>query len=68
MDDAKKIRERATRLLNLATRSQCEDRPDFAAILTNLASEMLEHARDIERATIEAPFDNADGTSQPDAA
>jgi len=49
MDDAKKIRERARRLLDLATRSRCEGRPDFAAFLTDLASEMLEHARDIEQ-------------------
>jgi hypothetical protein len=68
MDDAKKIRERATRLLNLATRSRCEDRPDFAAILTNLASEMLGHARNIEQRDERSPFDNSTGTSRPDAA
>jgi len=49
MDDAKRIRERATRLVELARRSRSEGRPEFAAFLTSLASEMVEHARDIEQ-------------------
>jgi hypothetical protein len=47
--DATKMRERASRLLSLATRSRCEGRPDYAALLTNLATEILEHARDLEQ-------------------
>jgi len=35
--------------LELATRSRCEGRRDFAALLTDLATEILEHARDIEQ-------------------
>jgi hypothetical protein len=46
--DPAKMRNRASRLLDLATRSRCEGRPDYAALLTNLATEILEHARDIE--------------------
>jgi formate dehydrogenase maturation protein FdhE len=42
------MRSRASRLLELATRSRCEGRLDFAALLTDLAREILEHARDIE--------------------
>jgi hypothetical protein len=36
-------------LLELATRSRCEGRPDFAALLTDLAMEILEHAQDLEQ-------------------
>jgi formate dehydrogenase maturation protein FdhE len=43
------MRSRASRLLELATRSRCEGRLDFAALLTDLATEILEHARDIEQ-------------------
>jgi hypothetical protein len=57
--DAKKIRERASRLLDLATRSRCEGRRDFAAFLTTIASEMLEHAREIEQRDSISPFDNS---------
>jgi hypothetical protein len=48
VSDARKMRNRASRLLDLATRTRCEGRPDFAALLTDLATEILEHARDIE--------------------
>jgi hypothetical protein len=47
--DSKKMRNRASRLLELATRSRFEGRGDFAGLLTNLATEILEHARDIEQ-------------------
>jgi hypothetical protein len=43
-----KMRNRASRLLDLATRSRCDGRPDYAALLRDLATEILEHARDIE--------------------
>jgi hypothetical protein len=49
VSDCKKMRSRASRLLELATRSRCEGRVDFAALLTDLATEILEHARDIEQ-------------------
>jgi hypothetical protein len=48
--DAAKMRQRASRLLDLATRSRCEGRPDYAGLLTDLATEILEHARNIEQA------------------
>jgi len=64
--DAKRIRERASRLFDLATRSQCEGRPDYAAFLTNVATEMLEHARDIEQRDGISPGD-WQGTSWRDA-
>jgi hypothetical protein len=47
-DDPAKMRNRASRLLDLANRSRCEGRPDYGALLTDLATEILEHARDIE--------------------
>lgn len=47
-NDAAKMRQRASRLLDLATRSRCEGRPDYAGLLTDLATEILEHARNIE--------------------
>jgi len=43
-NDVAKMRQRANRLLDLATRSHCEGRPDYASLLTNLAAEMLERA------------------------
>ena len=48
-NDVAKMRQRANRLLDLATRSHCEGRPDYASLLTNLATEILEHARNIEQ-------------------
>jgi hypothetical protein len=44
-----KMRDRASRLLDLATRSRCEGRPDYATLLRDLATEILEHARNIEQ-------------------
>jgi len=49
VSDAAKVRNRASRLLDLATRSRCDGRPDYAALLTTLATEILEHARNIEQ-------------------
>ena len=47
--DIAKMRQRASRLLDLATRSRCEGRSDYASLLTDLATEILEHARDVEQ-------------------
>ena len=47
--DAAKMRRRASRLLDLATRSRCEGRADYAGLLTDLATEILEHARNFEQ-------------------
>jgi hypothetical protein len=47
--DVAKMRQRASRLLDLATRTRCEGRLDYAGLLTDLAREILEHARNIER-------------------
>ncbi len=33
----------------LATRAQCEGRSDYARVLTNVASEILKHAQDLEQ-------------------
>jgi hypothetical protein len=70
--DTAKMRQRASRLLDLATRSGYEGRPDFAALLTDLATEILEHARNIERrndtGNISPSAGNWNGTSRPDAA
>ncbi len=49
VSDAKKMRKRASRLLELVARSRSEGRPDFAALLMDLATDILEHARDIEQ-------------------
>jgi hypothetical protein len=49
VSDAAKMRNRASRLLDLATRTRCEGRPDYAALLTTLATDILEHARNIEQ-------------------
>jgi len=46
--DVAKMRQRTSRLLDLGTRSRCEGRPDYACLLTDLATEILEHARNIE--------------------
>jgi len=68
--DAAKMRQRASRLLDLATRSRCEGRPDYASLLTDLATEILEHARNIENESgdISPSAGSWNGTSRPDAA
>ena len=64
--DTAKMRQRASRLLDLATRSRCEGRPDYAGLLTDLATEILEHARNIEQrnesGNISPSFANWNGT------
>jgi len=52
--DVAKMRQRASRLLDLATRSRCEGRSDYAGLLTDLATAILEHARNIEQAPTRA--------------
>ena len=69
--DTAKMRQRASRLFDLATRSRCEGRPDYAGLLTDLATEILEHARNIEQRSesgnINPSVGNWNGTSRPDA-
>jgi hypothetical protein len=70
--DAAKMRQRASRLLDLAKRSRCEGRPDYASLLTDVATEILEHARNIEQRNesrnISPSVGHWSGTSKPDAA
>lgn len=70
--DTAKMRQRASRLLDLATRSRREGRPDYAGLPTDLATEILEHARNIEQrnesGNISPSVANWNGTSRPDAA
>ncbi|MGN6750051.1 MAG: hypothetical protein ACTHJS_15810 [Xanthobacteraceae bacterium] len=63
--DAQKMRQRASRLLDLATRSRCEGRGDFAGLLTDLATEILDHARSIEQ---RLEREDNSKSSRPDAA
>jgi hypothetical protein len=67
-----KIRRRAHGLLDLATRSRWEGRPDYAKVLTDLAIKILADARDIEDRNeseqIGSSVGEWDGTAMPDAA
>ncbi len=55
--DAEQLRNRGKRMLELATRAYCEQHYDFARLLTQLATEVFAHARDVEesRALCAAP-------------
>jgi hypothetical protein len=68
--DATKMRKRASQLLDLATRSCCEGRPDFARLLTGLSTEIFEHARDIEQrdGNISSSIDDRNTVPMPDTA
>jgi hypothetical protein len=46
--DAEQLRSRGERMLELATRAYCEQHYDFARLLTQLATEVFAHARDVE--------------------
>ena len=46
--DAEQLRTRGERLLELATRAYCEQHYDFARLLTQLATEVFAHAREME--------------------
>jgi hypothetical protein len=48
--DVERLRVRGKRMLELATRARCEQNHDFARVLTRLAFEVFEHAREIEQA------------------
>ncbi|HEX4239136.1 MAG TPA: hypothetical protein VHZ64_14510 [Xanthobacteraceae bacterium] len=50
--DAEELRARGQRLLELATRASCEQSYDFARLLTQLATEVFAHARDLEQAYV----------------
>jgi hypothetical protein len=47
--DAEELRVRGQRMLELATRASCEQNYDFARLLTQLATEVFAHARDLEQ-------------------
>jgi hypothetical protein len=47
-DDASQLRTRGKRMLELAARAYCEQHYDFARLLTQLATEVFAHARDVE--------------------
>jgi len=49
MDDADKLRNRATRLFALAMKSREDGHPDYADELTRLAGEAIRQAVDMER-------------------
>jgi predicted transcriptional regulator len=70
ISDADKLRNRARRLLELATRSRCEGRPEYAALLMQVVTEILQHARDIEKRQeiedISLSVGNSDGTPRRD--
>lgn len=46
--DASRLRTRGKRMLELATRAYCEQNYDFARLLTQLATEVFAHAKDVE--------------------
>ena len=46
--DAEELRARGQRMLELATRASCEQNYDFARLLTQLATEVFAHAREVE--------------------
>jgi len=46
--DAGQLRVRGKRMLELAARAYCEQHYDFARLLTQLATEVFAHARDVE--------------------
>ena len=48
-DDASKLRTRGKRMLELATRANCEQHYGFARLLTQLATEVFAHANDVEK-------------------
>jgi len=45
--DAEQLRTRGERMLELATRAYCEQNYNFARLLTQLASEVFAHARNV---------------------
>jgi hypothetical protein len=47
-DDASQLRTRGKRMLELAARAYCEQHYDFARLLTQLATEVFAHARNVE--------------------
>ncbi|MFY9770747.1 MAG: hypothetical protein WAK67_13920 [Xanthobacteraceae bacterium] len=48
ISDADRLRTRGKRMLELATRADCEKNYDFARLLTQLAIEVFAHARELE--------------------
>ena len=54
--DVRELRTRGERMLELATRAYCEQHYDFARLLTQLATEVFAHARDVEESAACAPL------------
>jgi len=48
-EDASKLRTRGRRMLELASRANCERHYDFARLLTRLAAEIFAHAKIVEQ-------------------
>jgi HEPN domain-containing protein len=48
IQDAKRLRTRGKRMLELATRAYCERHYEFARLLTQLATEVFARAKDAE--------------------
>jgi hypothetical protein len=48
ISDADRLRTRGKRILELATRADCEKNYDFARLLTQLSIEVFTHARELE--------------------
>jgi len=48
MSDAERLRERSKRMLELASRAYCEKNYGFARMLLELATEVLEHASEMD--------------------
>ena len=59
--EVEQLRARGERMLELATRAYCEQNYDFARLLTQLATEVFAHARDVQEshALCAAPSDGS---------
>jgi hypothetical protein len=54
-EEAGKLRRRGRRMLELASRAYCEQHRDFARLLTRLATEVLVHAKGVEKSCVPYP-------------
>jgi hypothetical protein len=61
--DAEELRARGQRMLELATRASCEQNYDFARLLTQLATEVFAHARDLEQTYVSVATPSLSGTA-----
>lgn len=53
---ASRLRTRGKRMRELATRAYCEQNYDFARLLTQLATEVFAHAKDVEESDVEESY------------